>query len=251
MCGCCMEAMLYDYNPSSEVIAQKVKLIAKLKKFEKRLQAGEELSPKQQGKYEDLKMENEELNMMNDFYHRLFHQYCKIGMKDVAGKILIPAQYKKLYPKWHYDSPCKPVVAVNNDNKCALVKPDGKGTVITPFIYDDISFMGEFPFYVLELCGKIGLADSQGKIINPCDLDSVENLSEDLCSVLKGDKIGFITPGGVYIEPKYDEMKDKRGLLYLRLGDKWGFLNNSGDFVEEDDNGHVSCNELIKYRPND
>ena len=99
----------------------------------------------------------------------------KMGVKLPNGKVIVPANYDDIaytYSDFIWDT--RPYVAIK-DGKYGLVRPDGIGTEITPFIYDDIIIPKEFPnhyFYRKDGSERIGLLSFFGKEVTPCIIDS-------------------------------------------------------------------------------
>lgn len=98
------------------------------------------------------------LDRIKEKYIRLHHiveKGGKVGMTDCHGKVLIPIEYDFLRTCYVFVNDLRnlPVVA-QKDGKMGLVLPDGKGTVVAPFIYDNISLRDEFPFYEATIGDK-------------------------------------------------------------------------------------------------
>ena len=91
------------------------------------------------------------LNRMRDKYqqyHEVFEQDGKFGIKDHEGKVLVPPCYDFLRTPYVYvdDLRTLPVIA-QKDGKMGLILPDGKATIVAPFVYDDISLRDEPPYF--------------------------------------------------------------------------------------------------------
>lgn len=81
-------------------------------------------------------------------YHEVYEEDGKFGIKDHQGNVLVPAHYDFLRTPYVYvdDLRSLPVIA-QRDGKMGLVMPDGKETIVAPFIYDDISLRDEPPYF--------------------------------------------------------------------------------------------------------
>ena len=125
----------------------------------------------------------------------------------------------------------------NEEGKCALVAPGGDGRLLTPFAYDEISRfqVDSFNFYRCMNSGKNGLLDLDGTVIVPCEMDSLE-ADRDFVILKKGEKYGIYSPYGLLVQPQFDEMGEHVHYVYVRLGDKWGFIDSEdGKFLDEND----------------
>ena len=73
-----------------------------------------------------------------DWYDTIYEENGKYGTKDATGKVLLPAQYDSIGELCHkiYCGDIPRVAKMNG--KAGLVKPDGSGIALTPFIYDSI-----------------------------------------------------------------------------------------------------------------
>lgn len=88
-------------------------------------------------------------------YHEVFEKEGKFGIKDHAGNVIVLPKYDFLRTPYVYvdDFRTMPVIAQLGD-KMGLVLPDGKDTVVAPFIYDDISLRDEEPWFECIKDGK-------------------------------------------------------------------------------------------------
>jgi hypothetical protein len=91
-------------------------------------------------------------------YHRVFERDGKYGIEDHEGHVLLPAEYDFLRTPYVYvdDLKTMPIIA-QKDGKMGLVLPDGKGTVVVPFVYDDIQLRDEEPWFEFLKDGKTSL----------------------------------------------------------------------------------------------
>ena len=82
------------------------------------------------------------------------------GLTAHDGTVLIPAIYDFLRTPYVYvdDLKTMPVIAQRN-GRFGLVRPDGEGTVIVPFLYDDIQLRDEPPYFEALHDGETTLLD--------------------------------------------------------------------------------------------
>ena len=94
-------------------------------------------------------------------YHEVFEQDGKFGIKDHQGTVLIPAHYDFLRTPYVYvdDLRTLPVIA-QRDGKMGLILPDGNGTVVAPFVYDDIELRDEPPYFEATKDGETTLIEA-------------------------------------------------------------------------------------------
>ncbi|MGI6222130.1 MAG: hypothetical protein ACOYJG_00805 [Prevotella sp.] len=89
-------------------------------------------------------------------FHEVFEQDGKFGMRDHKGNILIHPYFDFLRTCYVFmdDFRTMPVIA-QRDGKMGLILPDGKETVVAPFVYDDISLRDEPPYFEATKEGKV------------------------------------------------------------------------------------------------
>ena len=107
------------------------------------------------------------LNLINKIYiqyHEVIEQNGKFGMLDCNGKTLVEPQYEFLRTRYVYvdDLRTMPVIAQLN-GKLGLILPDGKGTIVAPFIYSSITLRDEPPYFEAKKGRKKILLDTDGK----------------------------------------------------------------------------------------
>lgn len=128
-----------------------------------------------------------------------FDKGFKFSLRRVTGEVVVPPLY---WPTERYDY-IKNIreswgaiwcVPVRKQDKYALCKIDVKGTLITGFDYDHMYryFGGNVSYFVVEQDGKKGLISQTGRIIIPCEMDEIY------------------------------EMTDADGIVPFKKGDKWG-----------------------------
>ena len=94
-------------------------------------------------------------------YHEVFEVDGKFGIKDHQGNTLIPAEFDFLRTPYVYvdDLRTLPVIAQRN-GRMGLVLPDGKGTVVADFVYDDIMLRDEPPYFEAWKDGEATLIEA-------------------------------------------------------------------------------------------
>ena len=119
-------------------------------------------------------MQNDTLNTKG--FSKVFTgENGKMGVKLSNGKVVIPALYDEIAYTYHdYIAAKRPYVAIK-DGKHGLVRPDGKGTELTPFVYEIIAAVPEIPnhfLYKKEKGERFGIMAMDGREITPCNLNS-------------------------------------------------------------------------------
>ena len=199
--------------------------------------------------------EQQDIHSKYSFFDEVFEENGLKGVKDIKGNIRVPAIYTDIYGLYDYmnmyspEMKNLPICAYDQNHKCALVRPDGKGTPLTPFIYDAIvkdRFVHEFTIIQGE---KKGTMNKKGNILVPCEMDDVYEYFNSIRVLEAGGKYGLTTDWGLYIAPVYDEIDDKNDYVYVRLGDTWGYLDHSGKFIDESDDETVETTHLLNFEP--
>lgn len=98
------------------------------------------------------------LQLINDIYiryHKVFEENGKFGISDYKGNIVVTPKYKFLRACYMYVDTFQmlPIIA-QKDDKMGLILPDGKNTIIAPFIYDSITLREEPPYFDAKCKGK-------------------------------------------------------------------------------------------------
>ncbi len=144
-----------------------------------------------------------------DWYDTIYEENGKYGTKDATGKVLLPAQYDGIGELCHkiYCGDIPRVAKMNG--KAGLVKPDGSGIALTPFIYDSISYMLIEPYYKVKKDGKLGIIGKDGHVIAPCIMDEIIYPTGRCVVIRCGKKYGLVDRGvnNHYIAPQYDSIE--------------------------------------------
>jgi hypothetical protein len=124
----------------------------------------------------------DELKMLLDKYNTfdiVFEENGKKGLKDIAGRVRVPALYEDFAETYSYHwGRSMPVAARNAEGKYALVAADGAGTPLCDFEYDYISYLRATNSHYM--CVKKsgdgvlkGILDGKGRLIVPCEMEKV------------------------------------------------------------------------------
>ena len=181
-------------------------------------------------------MENE-----YDLFDRIYEENGKMGVKDITGKILVPAIYCNYSELYSYTiKRGAPMAAQNDEGKFALVSTNGKGTPLCDFKYDLIECKHYTSFYT---CSKksdgkeyFGLLTAKGNEIVPCEMDMIYGISNNMIVFEKDGKSGLVTCWGLYIPPIYNELtEDEHEFVHADLNGQWGHISNEGTFIPDED----------------
>lgn len=123
----------------------------------------------------------------------IFEEHSLWGLKDAAGKILIPPQYEKFY-----DFDDENMAVVFFDKRYGYVSKNGK-EVIPPQFDDAFDFMGDYA--IVLRAGKYGKINKEGDVI-------IDFMYQDM------NNIGY-----------------NRECFTAKLNDKWGVIDNHNNVV--------------------
>lgn len=164
----------------------------------------------------------------------MFVEDGKTGVKDVLGEVLVPAVFDEIVGVFD-DINRDFAVAVINDGKYGLVKQDGKGTMLAECIYDNIHLHCCCYYAVKD--GKQGLYNFSGKLLVPVMADKVYEPWNGLLVYEVDGKFGFSMSGtDLVTEAVYEAYEiDGNEDLIVTLDGKKGFLDEQGNFTEDED----------------
>ena len=163
------------------------------------------------------------------------------GIKDIDGKILVPAMCSKFFLGEqtllkHFSL----LMGCDDKDDIIFVSTDGTGTLLDPLIQEP-----NIPFYQYSFENdKFGLCDVERGIVTEPVLDEYTTVNEDMINVRCDNKWGIATRR-LYVEPIYDEISQKDGCVYLRKGKKWGYITPTGEFVYENDTNKIESLRLL------
>lgn len=163
----------------------------------------------------------------------------KKGVKGFDGSIIVPANYDEIAYTYGRRVPKDyPYVAIR-DGKMGLVVPDGKGTELTAFVYDNIDMFSSMPYvwlwYQKDGSKQFGIMTVTGKEVMPCKLDSYGAGGQTIY-LGSGDRQGLLqTSLGLLLEPIYDniEVEDPDSQIIFTLNGEKGYVKEDGTFVPQ------------------
>ena len=181
-----------------------------------------------------------------DLMTKAYEENGKFGLKDAAGKVLIPAIYDSIGFTFHDDFMDR-LVAVQLGDKAGLVTPDGKGTPFTQFEYDDISLVGAEnncyeEFYLMTIGDKCGLSDMYGHFYIPMGADEIIEPCFETIPYVKDGKYGFAsTTIDVTTEAIYDDYEFQDEYLVVTKDGESGYIDIDGKFTTDPEKKHFNC----------
>jgi hypothetical protein len=162
----------------------------------------------------------------------------KYGFIDAEGNVVVPLQFPMAED--FTDGRALVEVPVGASQKTGFIDETGK--MVIDAVYDWARPFSE-GITVVQLNGKSGLIDTNGKTIVEPKFDSIESKSKTLfregfAQVQMNGKYGFIDKSGnITIQPQFDMVGDfYEGLASLRVnGNPWreGFINKIGKIAIE------------------
>lgn len=158
------------------------------------------------------------------------------GLEGYAYNDGLPCEYEEIFITFDGLERMENPIPVRKEGRCGLVKPDGIGTPVTPFQYD-ILFRkphSEYVKYIAVRDGKYGILKPDGSEVVPCQMDCIyDSLDTDgILPILRDGKWGFVVETGGFVEPKFDElMVRSEQHLRVRINDQWGWVDGDGQFT--------------------
>jgi hypothetical protein len=174
---------------------------------------------------------------------------------DNNGKIIFNEQTEYNIKSDYFEKDSLLVYEKNVDNKKlqGLVGFDNK--IVTEPIYDNIYFIEDKEFFVVEKDKKYGFINKAGLLQIPVMYDEVGfNITDELISVRQKNKWGFINrKNEVKIPFEYDEAKSFfDGLAYVKKDQTYGYIdkNNKIKFSVEKSDFPFYSNDLSIIKKN-
>ena len=179
------------------------------------------------------------VEMALDMRDVVFVEDGKQGLRRVTGELIVPAVFDKIPERYDYvsqigvDMQLIKSVPVISDNKYALCRIDGQGTLVTDFVYDKIFryFYGSSNLFVVERNGKKGLLDDcTGEVVVPCEMDEFyEQMDTDgIIPYNQGKKWGMVH-FGVSTGAIFDDIDIRSEMsAKAKVGDEWFFVDGYG-----------------------
>ena len=175
---------------------------------------------------------------MND---RVFERDGKIGVCDCFGHIVLDAEYDD----------ADPIEDENFIPRGAIVQIGDKFSFVLRSMpkpsddnwYDDVEmcFSTESTCFFCKRAGKIGVIDVFGNIVVPCEMDDIEEFTDKVALIKKGNNIGFIIDtqdffrgfnGLIYVAPEYQDWKGAEEMSVLKDG-TWGYIDDNGKYTTD------------------
>lgn len=181
-----------------------------------------------------------------DSYIRVVEKSGLYGVyHDLLNVMLIPAMYEELIP-FPSMNEMFDWIAKSND-MYGVVKADGQGTVIYPFVCDMIA-----PAYEEDTIGpciyrsenKLGLMEKVGEdivLVLPAEYDNIEVYpGTPYIQLCRDGKVGLY--GAIrFIPPVYDAVYIPLyiGWIKVKYHGQWGYIDPNGDFTENIENAFL------------
>jgi hypothetical protein len=196
----------------------------------------------------------DELKMLLDEYNTfdiVFEENGKKGLKDIAGRVRVPALYEDFTETFSYHwGRSMPVAARSAEGKYALVAADGAGTPLCDFEYDYISYLRatNSHYMCVKRSGDSvlkGVLDGKGRLIVPCEMDEVYEYAFNFTPFEKGGKYGCVTDNGTFVPPLYDELEADESWLKACKDGVWGYIAADCSFIPEDDEDRYDSEDFL------
>lgn len=161
----------------------------------------------------------------------------KMGMKTVAGEVIVPPLYDGFVELRSYVfSPHAPAIAIK-EGKCGIVKGDGSGQQLCEFKFDYIRSHPGCSLFVArwgEEKKRFGIITAIGKIICPNILTSLDIPVNGIMTIESDGKCGVIDIETYQcVLPEYDELEmDAEDYITFVKGDQKGYITEEkGEYV--------------------
>ena len=164
----------------------------------------------------------------------------KIGVKNPAGAVMIPAEYDDFNFVGDYDLFSVSHMAAKKDGKWGVVIADGSNKVLCDFRFDYLQWYPYAAHYIAKWNGiedKFGFVNKEGKVFIPNVLTKLYEPWCD-CMLLEGDgKYGALdVKTFYYVLPEYDDVEadSEVNVLFCKDGVKGCIIEETGEFVPKD-----------------
>lgn len=161
----------------------------------------------------------------------------KMGVKDVAGRILIPARYDEISCVASYTYAHTVAQAVKRDGKYGIVAADGSGKELSDFRFDDANWEVNTNLYFAQWDGDkehYGFIDASGKVVCPNILTDFSEVDlNDIIFIESHGKQGVIDASThLCVLPEYDDVESfVDDFIVFHKDGKEGYITNEGEFV--------------------
>lgn len=181
---------------------------------------------------------NEKMKIFNEYncFDQAFVENGRYGVKDIFGKVIIPALFDDYVELFHYDFR-RSAIPMVHEGKTVLVKTDGSGDIIPGTQYDSIHYASYTPYYRMWKNGKFGLMTADGKVFIDCICDEYFEPLNGVSVYRSGDKWGLIDMSGNVVAPIFDEIIDPEPdeWVKVRIGEAIGYVDENGNFTTDED----------------
>ena len=192
-----------------------------LKKYKKHLESLTAFDAAEFCFLED-KLRNYEKSL--DWSPGIFEKDGKYGIRDINGKILLPAKFDEIKerPSGRY-SHYSPAI-IRQGKHWGLRSLDKGNRILLRTYFDDIIYRGIMTGYEIIDNEKHGLVDTNGEMLIPWRMDFwVERRDWLLFIIVSDQHIGFYNHYGLYIEPKYEKFIYVYNKIFAKDGDKYEY----------------------------
>ena len=179
----------------------------------------------------------------------------KMGVKDVTGKVLVPAEYDDFNFIGAYEFYHETPKPAKKDGKWGLVSGNGTNQVLADFKYDRLAiypYTSLFDFYADGKKDTFGILAADGKELVPNILTSSYEPCNGIGVIVSNGKYGVIdVETHDVILPQYDyaDCSEIEGnVIFTKDGVK-GYVNTHNEFVsiEDYDAGNFDVEETFFY----
>jgi hypothetical protein len=203
-------------------------------------------------KYQESELSSEQELLLTDKLNEIIMSYNldnyvfdapdtgKKGVKDPAGRILVPAEYDEFTFVGDHNCFPLPHMAAKKDGKFGVVAADGTGKVLCDFNFDLLLWN---PFTALyEACwdgvkGKFGFVNKEGKVFIPNVLTKLYEPWNDFMLLESDGKLGALDVNTFYfVLPEYDQVDwEADQNVVFHKGDVEGYIiEATGEFVPKE-----------------
>ena len=179
----------------------------------------------------------------------------KTGVKDVTGKVLVPAEYDDFNFIGAFDFYHETPKPAKKDGKWGLVSGNGTNQVLADFKYDDVRNYPYSTLFCYHADGKketFGSLTADGKELVPNILTSYFEPCNGIVVIESNGKYGVVDEGTYdVILPQYDYAdcgEIDGNVIFTKDGVK-GYVNTHNEFVsiEDYDAGNFDVEETFFY----
>lgn len=197
--------------------------------------------------YQELKLSYNDLQTVYQSHQELYALLKDSNDKNLQAVVLLmekvdsistaPAaesvETKAEAAPWDYVGKiCNGMIAIRSGASYGFA--DAAGKVIISPVYEDVTDFVD-GYAVVRKNDKWGVIDKTGKQTIACSYDSIDKWNNGIYRVQKGNLYGLVKTNGTVVQavkyliismPSKDENRTP-----IRLGDKWGFIDNDGAIV--------------------